>query len=237
MRTPEEKKKHADYMRGYNRRNSERVSAQRKERYKKKIESDPEYRKHLNELGRDGYYRNEDEREQWQRDYHKKHPLAKPVYRANWFSKKAGIFGKLVLEEVELLFKGNDFTCTYCGKHHVVGFDHVVPFIHGGQNTIDNITPCCTQCNISKKDRSVEDWQSSKERRASKNTRKKHGRVPENLHKNMTFRSDTHKQCTRCRLIKPRDEFRKRTRVGCDPNDTRCKECRKIEEIEKFNKY
>jgi hypothetical protein len=237
MRTPEEKKKHAEYMREYNRTNSEKISVQRKERYKKKIESDPEYRKQLNKLGREGYYRNKEDRDQWQRDYHTEHPLAKAVYRANWFSKKAGIFGKLVLEEVETLFKEQNFACTYCGKRPVKSLDHIIPFINGGQNTIDNITPCCPHCNISKKDRSVEAWQNSQERRASKKTRPKHGRFPENLNKNMTFRSDTHKQCTKCRLIKPRSEFRERTRPRGDPSDTRCKECRKIEETKKFDKY
>ena len=237
MRTPEEKKKHADYMREYNRKNAEKISAQRKARYNERVESDPEYRERLNKLGRDGYNTNKEDRAEWQREYHRKHPLAKAVYRANWFSKKAGIFGELVLEEIESLFEENNFACTYCGKHPVKGLDHIVPFINGGQNTIDNVTPCCTQCNVSKRDMPVEEWQASREQKASKKTRGKTERIPVWLQENMTFRSDTHKQCTKCRQIKPREEFYKRNQPGKDPNDTRCKACRTIEESEKFNKY
>lgn len=45
------------------------------------------------------------------------------------------------------------------------------------------------------------------------------------------YRSKTRKQCTLCRLIKPRKEFSKnrKYRIGLlDPNDTRCKQCRAL---------
>lgn len=46
-----------------------------------------------------------------------------------------------------------------------------------------------------------------------------------------TYRSDTHKQCTKCMEIKPRSCFsnnRKKKLQFTDPHDTRCKNCKKI---------
>jgi hypothetical protein len=53
--------------------------------------------------------------------------------------------------------------CWYCGRVPKSGdpmeklcIDHVVPRIHGGSNTDDNLVPACRQCNVIKGDRSLE---------------------------------------------------------------------------------
>ena len=41
-----------------------------------------------------------------------------------------------------------------------------------------------------------------------------------------SFRSDTHKQCTECRIVKPRSEFSPGAKKARDPHDSRCKPCK-----------
>lgn len=42
--------------------------------------------------------------------------------------------------------------CVYCGVTPSFGVDHVVPFIRGGTNEIDNLAPACFSCNCRKKE-------------------------------------------------------------------------------------
>lgn len=49
--------------------------------------------------------------------------------------------------------------CVYCdsgeGPFHL---DHVVPVSRGGSNSIDNLVVACAACNLSKGDRTPEEW-------------------------------------------------------------------------------
>jgi 5-methylcytosine-specific restriction endonuclease McrA len=47
--------------------------------------------------------------------------------------------------------------CMYCGELHAA-FDHIRPVSHGGTNTVNNIGPCCSACNLSKADQPLEQW-------------------------------------------------------------------------------
>lgn len=52
-------------------------------------------------------------------------------------------------------------SCVYCGVF-ITGkrltLDHVVPKAKGGSDRIENLRPCCPECNQSKRDRTPEEW-------------------------------------------------------------------------------
>lgn len=66
---------------------------------------------------------------------------------ANWKAVRARIFER------------DGEVCAYCattvGPFHI---DHVAPLRKGGTNEDDNLCVACVPCNLSKKDRAVEEW-------------------------------------------------------------------------------
>ena len=49
--------------------------------------------------------------------------------------------------------------CPYCGEPFEGGhIDHVVPVSRGGTNDRENLVYCCTSCNLSKHDKTLEEW-------------------------------------------------------------------------------
>lgn len=49
--------------------------------------------------------------------------------------------------------------CWYDLENPATLFDHLIPvFAEGSTNNISNLIPCCTACNSSKKDTSLEEW-------------------------------------------------------------------------------
>ncbi|TET56939.1 MAG: HNH endonuclease [Promethearchaeota archaeon] len=59
--------------------------------------------------------------------------------------------------------------CYYCGKilminlndgknHAAWTMDHVTPKTKGGTNTLDNLVPCCSECNQTKNDKDKEEY-------------------------------------------------------------------------------
>lgn len=58
-----------------------------------------------------------------------------------------------------LIFERDGYICQYCGisvdSPHC---DHVFPRSRGGSDEIENLVTACPRCNISKKDRTPEEW-------------------------------------------------------------------------------
>ncbi len=48
------------------------------------------------------------------------------------------------------LFLRDEFTCQYCGAHHDLTFDHVVPRAMGGVTSWENVVAACAPCNLRK---------------------------------------------------------------------------------------
>ena len=51
--------------------------------------------------------------------------------------------------------------CWYCGKYlnpFFTHYDHFEPHSKGGEDTIKNLVLACPPCNISKKDKDVDEW-------------------------------------------------------------------------------
>lgn len=51
------------------------------------------------------------------------------------------------------------FICVYCGRNPGFTLDHVVPRVEGGQSTLENVVPCCHNCNTVKHVKSLEQFQ------------------------------------------------------------------------------
>ena len=62
---------------------------------------------------------------------------------------------KLTRREV---FRRDNFTCQYCGKHALdLTIDHVVPRHLGGKHVWDNVVTACAACNHRKGGRTLEE--------------------------------------------------------------------------------
>lgn len=55
--------------------------------------------------------------------------------------------GKVRPQELMALWNRYEGRCAYCGQAGADTFDHVVPIVDGGPNTIDNLLPAHSQCN------------------------------------------------------------------------------------------
>lgn len=61
------------------------------------------------------------------------------------------------------VFNRDGYRCTYCGTQvEDPHCDHVIPYSRGGSTTIDNLTTACRSCNLSKKDRTPEEWEAAR---------------------------------------------------------------------------
>lgn len=63
-------------------------------------------------------------------------------------------------ETVQEIYQEQRGRCYYCNKkvrdtYHV---DHVVPLSQGGEDSPDNLVIACPECNLSKSDNFLDDW-------------------------------------------------------------------------------
>lgn len=56
------------------------------------------------------------------------------------------------------VFRRDNFTCQYCGKHSaMLTIDHVIPRSRGGEHTWTNVVAACASCNHHKGGKKLED--------------------------------------------------------------------------------
>ncbi len=54
------------------------------------------------------------------------------------------------------IFRRDNFTCQYCGARNVpLTIDHIIPKVHGGQDTWTNLITACITCNNKKGNRNL----------------------------------------------------------------------------------
>ena len=57
------------------------------------------------------------------------------------------------------VFQRDNYTCVYCGStEKPLHCDHVVPYSKGGSNELDNLATSCPSCNMSKGNKTLEEW-------------------------------------------------------------------------------
>lgn len=57
------------------------------------------------------------------------------------------------------VFRRDNCTCQYCGsRDQPLHCDHIVPVSRGGSNLESNLNTACATCNLSKHDKTLEEW-------------------------------------------------------------------------------
>jgi 5-methylcytosine-specific restriction endonuclease McrA len=60
------------------------------------------------------------------------------------------------------VFERDNYTCVYCGfkADGINGLhcDHVIPYSKGGSNDLENLVTSCPSCNMSKGNKTLEEW-------------------------------------------------------------------------------
>lgn len=70
-----------------------------------------------------------------------------------------------ISKEARAYVQKRDIVCVYCGcengPYHI---DHIIPSSRGGTADVSNLALACAPCNISKRDRTPEEWGGKKDR-------------------------------------------------------------------------
>jgi len=64
----------------------------------------------------------------------------------------------LTIEQWEKIKLDFNNRCAYCNRKLPLAQEHLIPLIHGGEYTTNNIIPSCQSCNSSKGSREFKDW-------------------------------------------------------------------------------
>jgi 5-methylcytosine-specific restriction endonuclease McrA len=99
-----------------------------------------------------GYYRRAPGRQyeatqRWKAAHPLNYAASKAALRSNRNAAAAGVPGHLTMPDVLALWARQP-VCIVCGEGR--GVDHILPFILGGPNTVDNIQTMCRPCNRAK---------------------------------------------------------------------------------------
>lgn len=113
-------------------------------------------RTRFNELQRDSYYRNHEQRKESHRDWMKSNPGKNREYKANRRARKLGAGGTYTANQFKDLCEKYHNVCLCCGNSGKLVADHVVPLSKGGSNSIENIQPLCFSCNSKKHTKTID---------------------------------------------------------------------------------
>lgn len=69
------------------------------------------------------------------------------IFVEHWHKERPRYIPKRIkLEVIQRMGAG----CVFCGSKERIEFDHVVPVVHGGPTTVENLQPLCKPCNLRK---------------------------------------------------------------------------------------
>jgi len=104
------------------------------------------------------------------RKYQLRHPdkakiirAASRIRRLEWLKT-----GKITASEWRQCLIAHNFRCVYCGSDEKIEMDHVIPLSRGGPNRIENIAPACRRCNLSKHDKTPDEWRAHQQKVSAK---------------------------------------------------------------------
>lgn len=78
------------------------------------------------------------------------------VAQHRYYARRAGNGGSYTLSEWRARCDEWGNRCLCCGSDVNLTCDHVIPVLHGGRSSIDNLQLLCRSCNSRKKDRTID---------------------------------------------------------------------------------
>jgi 5-methylcytosine-specific restriction endonuclease McrA len=95
----------------------------------------------------------------------------KAASAANKAMRKAAI-GRFNADDIQMLLEQQSYRCAapHCRIDVLRDFhcDHILPLSRGGTNSPDNIQILCSACNLTKNDRTMEEWQAARDARQAR---------------------------------------------------------------------
>ncbi len=98
------------------------------------------------------------------KELQKKRRQQDPITRRIWarqydlrVKKAGGVFTK---QDIDDIYWKQNGKCAYCDKelNGKFSIDHILPVSRGGTNWPNNIALCCSSCNSSKNNKTIEEW-------------------------------------------------------------------------------
>lgn len=95
-------------------------------------------------------------RRQWARE----HPLRERAKWARRWAQRKNAKGIHTGDDIRAMLTAQEYTCGYCDcdisdEYHI---DHIRPLSRGGRNDPPNLLATCPSCNMSKGDKTLEEW-------------------------------------------------------------------------------
>lgn len=114
------------------------------------------YKNSMRERFRTYYKNNRARRDIVVNAYLETHPEAISARGCKHRAIALGLSDHFTAAEFRELCKKHGEICLACKRRKKLTADHIVPLIHGGRNTIDNIQPLCRSCNAKKHDHTID---------------------------------------------------------------------------------
>lgn len=155
-------KNNSDYYKQYRERNAEIISVKSKiyeqENKEKIAQRKKEYNKQHPEVSRAYTAKNKEKRAKQLRDWKKNNRDRCRVNEQKREAAKRELPNNLTTKQWENIKRCFNNKCAYCGEETHLTQEHFVALSKGGEYTLNNIIPSCTNCNSSKGDKDFFDW-------------------------------------------------------------------------------
>lgn len=138
--------KYKEALRLYRETHREKINVNARNRRRQNLE-------HYREIGRKSRAKHSEERNTYQRKYGKANRDKLALYTNIRRARKLTAKGSHTDQEWQSLKAFYNYRCLCCRKREPeikLTRDHVLPLVHGGSDSIDNIQPLCTRCNSKK---------------------------------------------------------------------------------------
>lgn len=179
-RNPDERERRREYMRDHQRRyraengdvtratmreSYARNAEKRREAVREKRAANPDEHK---AVLRKSYAKHKDRRNAECREYQKNNPDLVRQHRRNRKARVRNAEGTHTAADVTALFESQNGKCVGCETDLAAGYhvDHIVPIARGGSNWPGNLQLLCPFCNLSKKDKLMDEWLAQRKKTA-----------------------------------------------------------------------
>jgi 5-methylcytosine-specific restriction endonuclease McrA len=141
--------------------------------YRRKDErkGDPEYLAKRGAIRRNWERKNSDKNIACKRTWRRNNPEMCAAHAANRRARERGAPGRITAADLKFLLEHQSYRCAapWCQADillHDYHHDHIKALARGGDNSLENSQLLCIPCNLSKGDRTMEEWEAARERNA-----------------------------------------------------------------------